>query len=60
MEGQVFSFLEEAAKKLRVALQCIFGHDFLSSRTTIVLGIKTIPAPACLVALMIWHCCYCA
>ena len=51
------SFSEEAAKKLRVVLQCIFGRDFLSPRTTIVLGMKIIPAPACLVAL-IWHSCY--
>ena len=27
-------------KKLFIVLQCIFGRDFLSSRTTIVSGIK--------------------
>ena len=60
MEGQeVLSFLFGGGrKKLRVVLICIFGRDFLSPRTAIVSGIETIPAPACLVALMIWHCCY--
>ena len=37
------SFLEEAAKKLRVVLRCIFGRDFLSPHTTIGSGIKNYP-----------------
>ena len=36
------SFSEEVEKKLYV-LQCIFGHEFLSLRTTIVLGIENYP-----------------
>ena len=62
MEGQeLLSFLFGGGrKKLRVVLKCIFGRDFLSPHTTMVSArvLKTIPAPACLVALMIWHCCY--
>ena len=34
------SFSEEAAKKLHIVLQCIFGCDFLSPRITEVLGIE--------------------
>ena len=52
------SFLEEAEKMSCIVLQCIFGHDFLSPRTTIVPGIKKFPALACLVTLVIWHSCY--
>ena len=29
---------------LCIVLQCIFGHDFLSPRTTIVLGIENFPS----------------
>ena len=48
MEGQVFSlsFSEEAAKKLRVVLQCIFGCDFLFPRTTVALGVENYPSPS--------------
>ena len=38
------SFLEEAAKKLRVVLRCIFRRDFLSSRTTTALGVENYPS----------------
>ena len=41
------SFLEEAAKKLHIVLQCIYGHDFLSPHTTIALGVKNYPS-ACM------------
>ena len=53
MEGQelLSFFLEEAEKKLRIALQCIFGRDFLSPRATIVLGIETYPSAS-------MSCCY--
>ena len=37
------SFSEKAEKKLHV-LQCIFGCDFLSPRTTIVSGIENDPS----------------
>ena len=44
MEGQEIyyslSFSEEVGKKLRIVLQCIFGRDFLSLQTTLVLGIE--------------------
>ena len=48
VEGQVFclSVSEEAPKKLRVVLQCIFGHDFLSVHTTIALGVENYPSPS--------------
>ena len=60
------SFSEGAAEKLRVVLQCIFRSDFLflctrnrkSENLQWLWVLKTIPAPACLVALMIWHSCY--
>ena len=38
------SFSEEAAKKLCVVLQCIFGRGFLSPHTTIVSGIEYYPS----------------
>ena len=41
------SFLEEAAKKLHIVLQCIYRHDFLSPHTTIALGVKNYPS-ACM------------
>ena len=41
------SFSEEAEKKLRVVLICIFGRDFLSPRTAIVSGIENYPS-ACM------------
>ena len=46
--GKYFSlsFLEEAAKKLRVVLQCIFGRDFLSQRPTIALGVENYSSPS--------------
>ena len=46
MEGQeLLSFLSGGGrKKLFVVLQCIFGRDFLSRRTTIVSGIKNYPS----------------
>jgi len=45
-KGRKFSlsFSEEAAKVLCIVLQCIFRRDFLSLRTTIVLGIKNFPS----------------
>ena len=49
MEGQkLLSFLSGARRRKKLFAQCIFGRDFLSPRTTIALGIETIPAPACL------------
>ena len=49
MEGQeLLSFLSGGGgKKLFVVLQCIFGRDFLSPRTTIVSGIQNYPS-ACM------------
>jgi len=46
MEGQDLSifFSEEAAKKLRVVLQCIFGCYFPSLCSTDVLGIENYPS----------------
>ena len=41
------SFSEEAAKKLHIVLQCIYGHDFLSLHTTIASGVKNYPS-ACM------------
>ena len=46
MEGQSISFSEEAAKKLRVVLQCIFEHDFLSLQPTIASGVENYPSPS--------------
>ena len=47
-KGKYFSlsFSAEAAKKLRVVLQCIFGRDFLSPRTTIASGVENYPSPS--------------
>ena len=42
------SFSVEVGEMLCIVLQCIFGRDFLSPRTTIVSGIKNYPL--CLVA----------
>ena len=49
MEGQeLLSFVfGRGRKKLFVVLQCIFGRDFLSPRTTIVSGIENYPS-ACM------------
>ena len=49
MEGQeLLSFLFEGGrKKLPIVLKCIFGRDFLSPRTAIVLGIENYPS-ACM------------
>ena len=46
MEGQELkSFLfGGGGKKLCVVLQCIFGRDFLSPRTTTVSGIEKYPS----------------
>ena len=38
------SFSEEAAKKLRVVLRCIFRCDFLSPRTTTASGVENYPS----------------
>ena len=38
------SFSEEAANKLHVVLQCIFGRDFLSPHTTIASGVENYPS----------------
>ena len=50
MEGQeLLSFLVGGGgKKPMCCLLCIFRRDFLTPCTAIVLGMKTIPAPACL------------
>ena len=47
-KGKYFSlsFSEEAAKKLRVVLQCIFGRYFLSLCTTIASGVENYPSPS--------------
>ena len=47
-KGKYFSlsFSEEVAKKLRIVLQCIFGHDFLSPRTTLVSSIENYTSPS--------------
>ena len=63
MVGQeLLSFLSGGdEKELFVVLLCIFVCDFLSSCTTIVSGLENYRRacmPACLVALMIWDCCY--
>ena len=63
MEGQeLFSlllFLFGKGKKVTRCFTNVFSDViFYLLRTAIVLGIETIPAPACLVGLMIWHCCY--
>ena len=61
MEGQeLLSFLFGGGRKSYVFHKCILRRDFLSPHIGNGLGYrKTIPAPACLVALMIWHSCYC-
>ena len=38
------SFSEEAAKSYTLFYKCIFGHDFLFQRTTIVSGIENYPS----------------
>ena len=43
----LFKCPEVGDSPLCVVLQCIFGHDFLSPRTTIVLGIENHPS-ACM------------
>ena len=49
-------FSEKAEKMSRVVLHCVFGRDFLSLHTTIVLGVEDSSiAPACLLVLRIWH-----
>ena len=40
----VFPFLEEAAKKLRVVLRCIFRRDFLSPHATTASGVENYPS----------------
>ena len=48
MEGQeLLSFLSGARRRKKLFAQCIFSRDFLSSRTTIVLGIENYPS-ACM------------
>ena len=62
LEGQeLLSFLFGGGRKsYALFYKCIFRRDFLSPHTAIVSGIENypMPAPACLVALMFWHCCY--
>ena len=45
MEGQVFEsfFFGGGGKEV---MHCIFGHDFLSPRTTIFSGIENYPSPS--------------
>ena len=45
-KGKYFSLYcsEEVARKLRVVLQCIFGRDFLSPRTTVASGVENYPS----------------
>ena len=45
-KNSCISFLEEAAKKLCIVLQCIFELDFLCPFTTKVLGIENYPSPS--------------
>ena len=54
MEG-VFPFTEKAEKVTRCFTN-VFSCDLLSPRIAMVSGIENYPA--CLVALMIWHCWY--
>ena len=60
MEGQeLLPFLFVGGRKsYALFYKWIFRRDFLSPCIAIVLVSKIIPAPACLVALMIGHCCY--
>ena len=46
LKGRKFSlsFSKEVAKMLRIVLQYIFRHDFLSPHTTIVPGVKNFPS----------------
>ena len=47
MEGQeLLSFLFRGGGK-KLFAQCLFGRDFLSPRTTIVLGIENYPSACC-------------
>ena len=52
------SFSEEAAKKLRIVLQYILDVIFYPCVLQQFWVLKTIPTPAFVVAVMIWHSCY--
>ena len=49
------SFSEQAAKKLCNVFSDVIFYPRILQQLQVL---KTIPAPACLVALMIWHSCY--